>query len=181
MIVSNNLGDSEESLFVFLLSFQAVTPFAISTHMTGYQKPNLITLTPEKFVKTSLAYLKAGDKTFGSIPHTIMVYLYTYMVAISCNFVNYGSFETARNSDISKGLSWKRWNATWSRFNLDFSEACHLTNLTSLSVWGRTCLIDSVAVLKLKNPFNSMNMSKVIHYCWCPTNKRKMHLWFRTG
>ncbi|XP_012676082.1 testosterone 17-beta-dehydrogenase 3 [Clupea harengus] len=51
---------------------QAVTPFAISTHMTGYQKPNLITLTPEKFVKTSLAYLKAGDKTFGSIPHTIM-------------------------------------------------------------------------------------------------------------
>ncbi|XP_041926095.1 testosterone 17-beta-dehydrogenase 3 [Alosa sapidissima] len=51
---------------------QTVCPFGISTNMTGYQKPDLITYTPEDFVKTSLAYLKAGDKTFGSIAHTIM-------------------------------------------------------------------------------------------------------------
>ncbi|XP_062372184.1 17-beta-hydroxysteroid dehydrogenase type 3 [Sardina pilchardus] len=51
---------------------QTVCPFGISTNMTGYQKPDLMNYTPEDFVKTSLAYVKAGDKTFGSITHTIM-------------------------------------------------------------------------------------------------------------
>ncbi|KAL2079541.1 hypothetical protein ACEWY4_025285 [Coilia grayii] len=51
---------------------QVVTPFGISTQMSNYMKPNLITYTPEDFVQTSLAYLKAGDKTFGSISHTII-------------------------------------------------------------------------------------------------------------
>ncbi|XP_034152074.1 testosterone 17-beta-dehydrogenase 3 isoform X3 [Esox lucius] len=51
---------------------QTVAPFGVSTPMTGYLKPNLVTMTAEDFVRTSLKYLKAGDKTYGSICHTIM-------------------------------------------------------------------------------------------------------------
>jgi hypothetical protein len=41
--------------------------------MTGYQKPNMVTLTAEDFVRSSLEYLLAGDKTYGSICHTVLV------------------------------------------------------------------------------------------------------------
>lgn len=52
---------------------QAVAPFGVSTPMTGYQKPNMVTLTAEDFVRSSLEYLLAGDKTYGSICHTVLV------------------------------------------------------------------------------------------------------------
>uniref|UniRef100_A0A8C7GHF0 Hydroxysteroid (17-beta) dehydrogenase 3 n=1 Tax=Oncorhynchus kisutch TaxID=8019 RepID=A0A8C7GHF0_ONCKI len=51
---------------------QAVAPFGVSTPMTGYQKSNMVTLTAEDFVRTSLEYLQAGDKTYGSICHTVL-------------------------------------------------------------------------------------------------------------
>ncbi|XP_062854996.1 17-beta-hydroxysteroid dehydrogenase type 3 [Trichomycterus rosablanca] len=51
---------------------QNVSPFGVSTSMTGYQKPNLITFSPEEFVKSSLVYLKTGAQTYGSISHTIL-------------------------------------------------------------------------------------------------------------
>uniref|UniRef100_A0A673Y1K1 Hydroxysteroid (17-beta) dehydrogenase 3 n=1 Tax=Salmo trutta TaxID=8032 RepID=A0A673Y1K1_SALTR len=51
---------------------QAVAPFGVSTPMTGYQKPNMVTLTAEDFVRSSLEYLLAGDKTYGSICHTVL-------------------------------------------------------------------------------------------------------------
>ncbi|CAB1320048.1 unnamed protein product [Coregonus sp. 'balchen'] len=54
------------------IMIQAVAPFGVSTHMTGYQKPNMVTLTAEDFVRTSLVYLQAGDKTYGSICHTVL-------------------------------------------------------------------------------------------------------------
>ncbi|XP_018530771.1 17-beta-hydroxysteroid dehydrogenase type 3 [Lates calcarifer] len=54
---------------------QAVAPFGVSTRMAGYQKTNLVTLSPEDFVKHSLQYLKAGDKTFGSVHHIILGWL----------------------------------------------------------------------------------------------------------
>uniref|UniRef100_A0A7N6FCN5 Hydroxysteroid (17-beta) dehydrogenase 3 n=1 Tax=Anabas testudineus TaxID=64144 RepID=A0A7N6FCN5_ANATE len=54
---------------------QAVAPFGISTRMAAYQKPNIVTLSPEDFVKSSLQYLRAGDKTNGSVCHTVLDWL----------------------------------------------------------------------------------------------------------
>uniref|UniRef100_A0A1A8C002 Hydroxysteroid (17-beta) dehydrogenase 3 n=1 Tax=Nothobranchius kadleci TaxID=1051664 RepID=A0A1A8C002_NOTKA len=54
---------------------QAVVPFGVSTRMAGYQKTNMVTLSPEDFVKTSMQYLRAGDKTHGSICHTALGWL----------------------------------------------------------------------------------------------------------
>uniref|UniRef100_A0A8C1VIM9 Hydroxysteroid (17-beta) dehydrogenase 3 n=1 Tax=Cyprinus carpio TaxID=7962 RepID=A0A8C1VIM9_CYPCA len=46
---------------------QTVAPFGVSTPMTGYQKPDMVTFTPEEFARSSLKYLKVGDQTYGSI------------------------------------------------------------------------------------------------------------------
>ncbi|XP_055367294.1 17-beta-hydroxysteroid dehydrogenase type 3 isoform X2 [Betta splendens] len=54
---------------------QAVAPFGISTRMAAYQKANMVTLTPEDFVRRSLLYLRAGDKTRGSVCHTVLGWL----------------------------------------------------------------------------------------------------------
>ncbi|XP_070820585.1 17-beta-hydroxysteroid dehydrogenase type 3 [Chaetodon trifascialis] len=51
---------------------QTVAPFGISTRMAGFQKTDMVTLSPEHFVKCSLQYLKAGDKTHGSVTHIIL-------------------------------------------------------------------------------------------------------------
>ncbi|KAF3851211.1 hypothetical protein F7725_012983, partial [Dissostichus mawsoni] len=51
---------------------QAVAPFGVSTRMTAYQQTNVVTLSPEEFVKSSLQYLRAGDKTHGSVCHTVL-------------------------------------------------------------------------------------------------------------
>uniref|UniRef100_A0A8C1H3G6 Hydroxysteroid (17-beta) dehydrogenase 3 n=2 Tax=Cyprinus carpio TaxID=7962 RepID=A0A8C1H3G6_CYPCA len=51
---------------------QMVAPFGVSTPMTGHQKPDMVTFTPEEFVRSSLKYLKAGDQTYGSVTHTIL-------------------------------------------------------------------------------------------------------------
>ncbi|XP_028270683.1 17-beta-hydroxysteroid dehydrogenase type 3 isoform X2 [Parambassis ranga] len=50
---------------------QAVAPFGVSTRMAGFQKTNKVTLSPEDFVKNSLQYVRAGDKTYGSICHIV--------------------------------------------------------------------------------------------------------------
>ncbi|KAM6931179.1 17-beta-hydroxysteroid dehydrogenase type 3 [Xenentodon cancila] len=54
---------------------QAVAPFGVSTRMAGYQRTNAVTLSPDDFVKNSLQYLQAGDKTYGSICHNILGWL----------------------------------------------------------------------------------------------------------
>ncbi|XP_044053024.1 testosterone 17-beta-dehydrogenase 3 isoform X1 [Siniperca chuatsi] len=51
---------------------QAVAPFGVSTRMAAYQQTNIVTLSPEDFVKSSLQYLRAGDKTHGSVCHTVL-------------------------------------------------------------------------------------------------------------
>ncbi|XP_034451809.1 testosterone 17-beta-dehydrogenase 3 isoform X1 [Hippoglossus hippoglossus] len=51
---------------------QAVAPFGVSTRMAAYQQTNIVTPSPEDFVKSSLRYLRAGDKTHGSVCHTLM-------------------------------------------------------------------------------------------------------------
>ncbi|KAF0033994.1 hypothetical protein F2P81_014060 [Scophthalmus maximus] len=52
---------------------QTVAPFGVSTRMAAYQQTNIVTSSPEDFVKSSLQYLRAGDKTHGSVCHTVMV------------------------------------------------------------------------------------------------------------
>ncbi|KTF89395.1 hypothetical protein cypCar_00014378, partial [Cyprinus carpio] len=51
---------------------QTVAPFGVSTPMTGHQKPDMVTFTPEEFARSSLKYLKVGDQTYGSVTHTIL-------------------------------------------------------------------------------------------------------------
>ncbi|KAI4819911.1 hypothetical protein KUCAC02_027913 [Chaenocephalus aceratus] len=57
------------------LIIQAVAPFGVSTRMTAYQRINRVTLSPEEFVKSSLQYLRAGDKTHGSVCHIVLGWL----------------------------------------------------------------------------------------------------------
>uniref|UniRef100_A0A8C2ZU51 Hydroxysteroid (17-beta) dehydrogenase 3 n=1 Tax=Cyclopterus lumpus TaxID=8103 RepID=A0A8C2ZU51_CYCLU len=54
---------------------QAVAPFGVSTRMADYQKTNIVTLSPEDFVKSSLQYIRAGDKTYGSVCHIVLGWL----------------------------------------------------------------------------------------------------------
>ncbi|XP_031711984.1 17-beta-hydroxysteroid dehydrogenase type 3 isoform X1 [Anarrhichthys ocellatus] len=54
---------------------QAVAPFGVSTRMADYQKTNIVTLSPGDFVKSSLQYLRAGDKTYGSVCHIVLGWL----------------------------------------------------------------------------------------------------------
>ncbi|XP_037114719.1 testosterone 17-beta-dehydrogenase 3 isoform X2 [Syngnathus acus] len=54
---------------------QAVTPFGVSTRMAGYQKTNVTMLSPRDFVESSLQYIRAGDKTYGSICHMLLGWL----------------------------------------------------------------------------------------------------------
>ncbi|XP_067378357.1 17-beta-hydroxysteroid dehydrogenase type 3 isoform X2 [Channa argus] len=54
---------------------QTVAPFGVSTRLAAYQKTNIVTLSPQDFVKSSLQYLKAGDKTHGSVCHTVLGWL----------------------------------------------------------------------------------------------------------
>ncbi|XP_068614114.1 17-beta-hydroxysteroid dehydrogenase type 3-like [Brachionichthys hirsutus] len=54
---------------------QVVAPFGVSTRMTAYQETNMVTLTPEDFVKSSLQFIRAGDKTYGSICYIVLGWL----------------------------------------------------------------------------------------------------------
>ncbi|XP_069555646.1 17-beta-hydroxysteroid dehydrogenase type 3 isoform X1 [Brachyistius frenatus] len=57
------------------ITIQTVAPFGVSTRMAGYQQINIVTLSPEDFVKNSLQYLRAGDKTNGSVCHIFLGWL----------------------------------------------------------------------------------------------------------
>ncbi|XP_039658011.1 testosterone 17-beta-dehydrogenase 3 [Perca fluviatilis] len=54
---------------------QTVAPFGVSTRLAGYQSTNIVTLSPEDFVKSSLQYVRAGDKTHGSVCHIVLGWL----------------------------------------------------------------------------------------------------------
>ncbi|NWU55852.1 DHB3 dehydrogenase, partial [Dromas ardeola] len=51
---------------------QVVTPYGVSTPMTMYQKPGLITKTAEEFVSESLDYVTFGDEIFGCLAHEML-------------------------------------------------------------------------------------------------------------
>ncbi|KAM6105245.1 LOW QUALITY PROTEIN: 17-beta-hydroxysteroid dehydrogenase type 3 [Pterocles gutturalis] len=51
---------------------QVVAPYGVSTPMTMYQKPGLVTKTAEEFVSESLDYVTFGDEIFGCLAHEIL-------------------------------------------------------------------------------------------------------------
>lgn len=50
-----------------------VAPYGVSTPMTMYQKPGIITKTAEEFVSESLDYVTFGDEIFGCLAHEMLV------------------------------------------------------------------------------------------------------------
>ncbi|XP_056141986.1 17-beta-hydroxysteroid dehydrogenase type 3 [Lampris incognitus] len=54
---------------------QTVAPFGVSTNLSGYQRTNMVTITAEDFVKTSLQHIRAGDKTYGSVCHAVLAWI----------------------------------------------------------------------------------------------------------
>ncbi|KAM8866012.1 17-beta-hydroxysteroid dehydrogenase type 3 isoform 2-T2 [Synchiropus picturatus] len=51
---------------------QAVAPFGVCTQMASYLEPSMVALSPKDFVQCSLQYIRAGDKTYGSISHIVL-------------------------------------------------------------------------------------------------------------
>ncbi|NWX24210.1 DHB3 dehydrogenase, partial [Aegotheles bennettii] len=51
---------------------QVVAPYGVSTPMTMYQKPGLITKKAEEFVSESLDYVTFGDEVFGCLAHEML-------------------------------------------------------------------------------------------------------------
>ncbi|XP_039401739.1 testosterone 17-beta-dehydrogenase 3 isoform X4 [Mauremys reevesii] len=66
--------DTDENLIScnIISVIKVVAPYAVSTPMTMYQKPNLITKTAEEFVRESLFYVTVGEETFGCLAHEIL-------------------------------------------------------------------------------------------------------------
>ncbi|XP_037654351.1 testosterone 17-beta-dehydrogenase 3 [Choloepus didactylus] len=56
---------------------QVLTPYAISTPMTNYLNTNMITKTPDEFVKESLNYVMNGDETCGCLAHEFLAIFLT--------------------------------------------------------------------------------------------------------
>uniref|UniRef100_A0A8C1YPB3 Hydroxysteroid (17-beta) dehydrogenase 3 n=1 Tax=Cyprinus carpio TaxID=7962 RepID=A0A8C1YPB3_CYPCA len=70
--VSSGIAKIPCPIYTLYAASKMVAPFGVSTPMTGHQKPDMVTFTPEEFVRSSLKYLKAGDQTYGSVTHTIL-------------------------------------------------------------------------------------------------------------
>ncbi|XP_039401737.1 testosterone 17-beta-dehydrogenase 3 isoform X2 [Mauremys reevesii] len=70
--LSSGLGTFPCPLYTIYSASKVVAPYAVSTPMTMYQKPNLITKTAEEFVRESLFYVTVGEETFGCLAHEIL-------------------------------------------------------------------------------------------------------------
>ncbi|XP_038624047.1 testosterone 17-beta-dehydrogenase 3 isoform X2 [Tachyglossus aculeatus] len=54
---------------------QVVTPFAVSTPMTGHLPPNFFVKTPEAFVREALALAASGGQVCGCLAHDVLRWL----------------------------------------------------------------------------------------------------------
>ncbi|XP_008934088.1 PREDICTED: testosterone 17-beta-dehydrogenase 3, partial [Merops nubicus] len=84
---------------------QVVAPYGISTPMTMYQKPGLITKKAEEFVRESLDYVTFGDEIFGCLAHE--------MLACVLQFIPLWVFHSNRVQEavlhVFTGYLKKRW------------------------------------------------------------------------
>lgn len=86
---------------------QTVAPFGVSTRMTDYQQTNIVTLSAEDFVKNSLQYVRAGDKTHGSICHIVLAWL---LQMIPLNVLHAESIIYSLQDFVKKKTAQKRCN-----------------------------------------------------------------------
>ncbi|XP_054041048.1 17-beta-hydroxysteroid dehydrogenase type 3 isoform X1 [Rissa tridactyla] len=70
--LSSGLGTFPCPLYTMYSASKVVTPYGVSTPMTMYQKPGLITKTAEEFVSESLDYVTFGDEIFGCLAHEML-------------------------------------------------------------------------------------------------------------
>ncbi|KAM9587560.1 17-beta-hydroxysteroid dehydrogenase type 3 isoform 2-T2 [Morphnus guianensis] len=70
--LSSGLGTFPCPLYTMYSASKVVAPYSVSTPMTMYQKPGLITKTAEKFVSESLDYVTFGDEIFGCLAHEML-------------------------------------------------------------------------------------------------------------
>ncbi|XP_037635118.1 testosterone 17-beta-dehydrogenase 3 isoform X2 [Sebastes umbrosus] len=73
--ISSGIASIPFPLYSLYAASKTVAPFGVSTRMADYQPTNMVTLSPEDFVKSSLQYLRAGDKTHGSVCHIVLGWL----------------------------------------------------------------------------------------------------------
>ncbi|XP_041793704.1 testosterone 17-beta-dehydrogenase 3 [Chelmon rostratus] len=86
---------------------QAVAPFGVSTRMAAFQKTNMVMLSPEIFVKYSMQYLKAGDKTNGSVCHIVLGWL---LQTIPLKVLYAESVLRMMQDYVKKKTAQKKWN-----------------------------------------------------------------------
>ncbi|XP_051498772.1 17-beta-hydroxysteroid dehydrogenase type 3 isoform X2 [Apus apus] len=70
--LSSGLGTFPCPLYTMYSASKVVAPYGVSTPMTMYQKPGLITKTAEEFVSESLDYVTFGDEIFGCLAHEML-------------------------------------------------------------------------------------------------------------
>ncbi|KAM6187867.1 17-beta-hydroxysteroid dehydrogenase type 3 isoform 2-T2 [Sarcoramphus papa] len=70
--LSSGLGTFPCPLYTMYSASKVVAPYSVSTPMTMYQKPGLITKTAEEFVSESLDYVTFGDEIFGCLAHEML-------------------------------------------------------------------------------------------------------------
>ncbi|XP_051278421.1 17-beta-hydroxysteroid dehydrogenase type 3 isoform X2 [Dicentrarchus labrax] len=70
--ISSGIATIPFPLYTLYAASKTVAPFGVSTRLSGYQPINMVTLSPEDFVKYSLQYIRAGDKTNGSVCHIVL-------------------------------------------------------------------------------------------------------------
>ncbi|KAM6226361.1 nucleotide sugar transporter SLC35D2 isoform 6-T6 [Spheniscus humboldti] len=70
--MSSGLGTFPCPLYTMYSASKVVAPYGVSTPMTMYQKPSLITKTAEEFVSESLDYVTFGDEIFGCLAHEML-------------------------------------------------------------------------------------------------------------
>ncbi|KAK7934275.1 hypothetical protein WMY93_005171 [Mugilogobius chulae] len=88
---------------------QVITPFGISTKMTCFQPTNTMILSPQDFVNTALLYLRAGDKIYGSLGHTLVGWL---LCTIPHNMLFSESMQTNLQKYLERVLHQKKSHKT---------------------------------------------------------------------
>ncbi|XP_056662744.1 17-beta-hydroxysteroid dehydrogenase type 3 isoform X2 [Monodelphis domestica] len=73
--ISSGVGRFPWPFYSIYSSTKVVTPYSISTPMTRYLKPSIMTKTAEDFVKESLNFVAVGDETCGCLAHEILARL----------------------------------------------------------------------------------------------------------
>nr|XP_033784158.1 testosterone 17-beta-dehydrogenase 3 isoform X2 [Geotrypetes seraphini] len=70
--ISSAIGTFPCPLYALYSASKVLSPYGVSTAMTGYPKINIITKNANDFVRESLNYVTLGNETFGCLAHEIL-------------------------------------------------------------------------------------------------------------